>query len=155
MLGSIEGRRQPRFLQEALDAIPVRRARAREYLQRDVAAQSQVSGAVDVAHPAAGEERRNAVRSDDRPGPERPVRVCQMRRGEDESRRLEKTVEGRARCDQLVGVVDELGPLRYQPRAKGRPLGRVGGQPGVVPGGKLLPAFGVHRDPPRGAASSR
>ena len=101
----------------------------REHLQRDVAAQPHVGGAVDVAHPAAREQRGDAVRTDDRPGLERPV-VAAPDRGAASTKAgvSRKPSRRRSLADELVGLGDELG-LIAPPAACGGRSARSGRRP--------------------------
>ena len=57
----LERRRQPRLAQEALAEAHVLGEVRREQLQRDVAVEREIVGAIDDAHPAAAEQRLDPV----------------------------------------------------------------------------------------------
>src|ERR1041385_8903242 len=60
----VERGRGLRFLREAVDALAVVGDDGWQDFERDVAAEALVAGAVDVAHPAGGDESQDAIRAD-------------------------------------------------------------------------------------------
>src|SRR5439155_18673664 len=67
----VERRRGPRLLLEAPQAVGIRRYRRRQYLDRDVALEPRIAGAVHLAHSAAANELRDCVRTDPHAGCQR------------------------------------------------------------------------------------
>ena len=65
MCGMIERRRRPRLALEAVDGRLVARDALGQELQRDFAAELEVLGLVDDAHPAAAELGLNPIVADD------------------------------------------------------------------------------------------
>src|SRR5258705_5849025 len=59
----IEGRERLRFAREACQAIGIAGEGVRKDLERDVAIQLRVAGAIDLAHPARAEGRENLIRA--------------------------------------------------------------------------------------------
>src|SRR5207248_9049873 len=57
----VERRREPRLAQEPLAEANILRELWREELQRHVAVEGEVAGAIDDAHPAAAEQRLDPI----------------------------------------------------------------------------------------------
>ena len=66
----VERRQQARFPFEACQPIGIVRERRRQDLDRDVAPQARIAGAIHVAHPAGAEQRPNLVGAE--PPPDHP-----------------------------------------------------------------------------------
>ena len=64
--GVVEHAGGPGLLLEPPQAAGIGRVRRRKHLDRDVAAQPSIAGAVDLAHPAAADQRNDLVRADER-----------------------------------------------------------------------------------------
>ena len=69
-VGVVEGRGGAGLLHEAGAAMRVGEAIGGQDLDRDLAAEAGVAGAVDLAHPAGAEGREHLVRPEFRPGSE-------------------------------------------------------------------------------------
>ena len=68
MCGMVQRRGGFGFLDEPLAAGLVRDAVVREDLDRDLAAQSRIARAIDLAHAARADEREDFIRAEVRPG---------------------------------------------------------------------------------------
>ena len=74
-VGMIEGGKRPRFTLEARQPIRIGPKRGRQHLERDVAAQPAVVGAIDLAHPADADDGGDLIR------PESSTSECHVSRG--------------------------------------------------------------------------
>jgi hypothetical protein len=72
-VGVIELREHLRFALEARESLGVVRERVGEDLDRDVAVELGVVGAIDLAHPAFAQQRDDLIRAELRSGAERHV----------------------------------------------------------------------------------
>src|ERR671925_339370 len=64
------------FLFEATESLEVRRKALRQYLDRDIATDAGVAGAVDFAHPSRADQPYDLVSTDQRAGRERVFIPC-------------------------------------------------------------------------------
>jgi hypothetical protein len=64
MFRMIERREQPCLALEPREAIGIGREARRQHLDRHIASELRIAGAVDFAHPAAAERRENLVRTE-------------------------------------------------------------------------------------------
>ena len=117
----IQRRRDARFQQKPLDSLWLAAARLREQLERDVAPEPHVSGAIDVAHAAAGEQPNHAVRTDGGAGFGRSFILGKLVDGERKRRRLEKHGQDTAGLGQALYLGRQLvitrGELLFNPPA--------------------------------------
>ena len=72
----VERGQEPRLALEARHAVAVRRHVVGKDLERDVAPEAFVPGAVDLAHPALAERARDLVRPHTRAGGQHGTIVC-------------------------------------------------------------------------------
>ena len=97
----VQRREHPRLAIEARESIGITRKGRRQHLDRDIAAQPCVAGAVDLTHATGTDPRRDLVRTD--------ALACQeLRRrgvGEQHGRRLEKALGVRIRRQQRRHLV--------------------------------------------------
>ena len=64
----IEGGKRAGFALESQDRIPVSGDARRQDLDRDVAAEARIAGAIHLSHPSCAEERDDLVSADTRAG---------------------------------------------------------------------------------------
>ena len=96
------------LLQEPSDTLGVVRAAVGHELQRNIPSQAHVCGAVDIAHPPAGKQPDDAIRSDKGIGAEQRVVLYEIAGGERERRSFEKARQARARRRQSVSFLDQV-----------------------------------------------
>ena len=143
-VGTVQRRGDAGFLNEPFHDAGLMLSAARDELHRDVTPKAYVGCAIHLSHPAARQERDDAVRADECPCGKGGIFGREVVDDEGERRGFEKAGRNRPRAHELVDVGLERRMFREELAAQALPIIGSGAEPHVVPLGEPAPGLIVH-----------